>query len=376
MTQYTRTITRQVVGASASLPAWLSGVPLNTWTPVPNSKLQEFVHPDGVPCAASLIYSGMHIKTGTSIFAFRGGGHFGGSDNSVVGIDLAADVPRFFDISEPSPLVERLNTHPATLWWGTPPNQKPNTAHTYDSALFSAALNSHIWFGLSSPHAEGASQAGSHYIFSLNAATGKWVQPGSQIALPDQNCGKACAQDTAGNMYIIGVDMIYKYTLGVGWSQLVRNPALAHDGFSQLVYDSLRNRLIRIGDSATATKWWTIDCVTGELNNVSSQLNGDSTVLANLDAAVVYTLMIGATYDPLNDRYSMSRGTGGGYFNINPTTWAVTYTEPPTTSGVVAPAHYGEVDGRFKYVPALRGILLAPNSGWPNFPSMWFIRTA
>jgi hypothetical protein len=387
VTQHTRTITRQVVRApAAALPAWLSAVPLHTWHIVPNSSLATYKHPSGEVCHEGILeYSGFHIKPGTSVAVFHGGGHTSSSDNSLIGIDLAADVPNLFTIVEPTPTPQRtVGAGEAIMWWGTPPNQKPNSPHSYDTGLFSVALNRHIWFGHPSPWPYGGGLSGPEddRLFSVNAATGAWDQPGADLgALPVGGRGRGCTQDAAGNLYVNGnAGKIFKYTPGSGFgsTHFAYDPGMTNDGYDILCYDSLRNRIISVGDRATANKWWTISCATGATANVTSLLNGNNTVLANLDAAIVYTLPASLTYDSVNDCYSISRGNGPGYFNINPTTWAVTYMSPSTTSGTLPGSVYAEMDGRFKYVPALKGILCVPNTafGGAGEKRMWFIRTA
>jgi hypothetical protein len=365
------------INASAGLPAsdlptWLSSVPVGQIVEISGTSPASYTDAVNGFTSDSLIlnaYSGFHIASDATVRLF-GGGHTDYSGNEVLDVDLTADAPAIATFSAPTPSGSRVA---GGVWQGTAPNAKMNSSHTFDYAIWSPDLGRSLWLGQSSPWDAAGGVSGSDRTFSLIEATGLWAQPGSGDDLGSCPGGLSSARDSAGNIYTTGGQHIYKYTVGSGWSDWVNNGALNWNGFGALVYDSTRDKLLRIGDLGT-TRYYTIACSDGTVTDVSGSLSGVAGDLSLLDARTQIDTT-GAAYDVANDRYVVPTGNGNEFLLINAGTWAVTKTSPTPVAGAV-PNCSGYpttgVWGRVKYVPALGGVAY-----WPTGASnLWFWRTS
>lgn len=366
-----------VILATASLPAtdlptWLSSVPVGQIVEISGTSPASYTDAVNGFTSDSLIlnaYSGFHIASDATVRLF-GGGHTDYSGNEVLDVDLTADAPAIATFSAPTPSGSRVA---GGVWQGTAPNAKMNSSHTFDYAIWSPDLGRSLWLGQSSPWDAAGGVSGSDRTFSLIEATGLWAQPGSGDDLGSCPGGISSARDSAGNIYTTGGQHIYKYTVGSGWSDWVNNGALNWNGFGALVYDSTRDKLLRIGDLGTP-RYYTIACSDGTVTDVSGSLSGVAGDLSLLDARTQIDTT-GAAYDVANDRYVVPTGNGNEFLLINAGTWAVTKTSPTPVAGAV-PNCSGYpttgVWGRVKYVPALGGVAY-----WPTGASnLWFWRTS
>lgn len=360
-----------VFAGIAGAPAWRAGLAVGVWKELPGTAVAGYTTPGGNVVSGQVIdaYSGMFVANDEEL-VFNGGGHNNSSDNSVIGLNLMANSPALRTICEPTPIGERGS---GVVWWGTAPNQKPAACHTYDSGVYSTSLNRLLWVAQSSPWGSAGGVAGGNRLFSLDYATGQWIQLASDLGATPTGAGKMVCRDPAGNIYSAAVSQsIWKYASGT-WTELSNNGLLNFSGLGALVFDSARNRLLRV--SCDANHWLTIDASTGSVTDVSGLLSGTGSVVADLNALILVDSP-GCCYDPDNDRFCIPTGSGASFYSINAATWAVTLVTPGTVSGSVPNAidngTNAAVQGRFKYVPRLRGIAYVAKGA----ANAWFLPTA
>lgn len=344
-------------GRQNPLPLWRRGKTVGAWFELSGLALSSFSNATRglVSQGVRNDYAGYFVDPVSSLAIARGGGHAGSSDNGVYAINLALDTPAFAVVCEPSPSGEAVS---GAVWFGTAPNQKPNATHTYDSGIYCATLGSYLWFRQRSPWNYSGTPAGGDIIMRLTKATGAWVQPGAVGDLgSDGGMTTAVCQDADGNIYgVSGAQTIHKFNpLTGGISLFVNNALLSSNTYGQLIYDPVRNRLIRIGDlsndlfvtiSLDATP--VVADFEASLNGASGDIAGLKACLDNGDACA------GACYDQWNDRLIVMDGVAGNYYTINLTTWAVAYVTP---SGAVPNKGSLASTVCVKPVPALGGLL-------------------
>ena len=352
-------------------PAWMASIPVGQIGAIANTAPAAYTDAvNGFTSSGNILnaFSGFHIVGAAKVRLF-GGGHNDYSGNEVLDLDLAADTPALRTFCAPTPLGSRV---PAVVWQGTPPDARMNVPHTYDSGIWSPALGRSLWFGQSSPWNAGGTLPGGGQTFSLIEATARWAQPGSADDLGPAPGGVCAARDNAGNLYGCSFQRVHRYTPGSGWSEFVNNGALAWNRFGALLYDSRRNRLLRIGDLGAA-RYFTIDCTSAAVVNLASLLTGSAADLALLNARTSVDTT-GGDYNPDLDAFVIPVGLGAEMLLINASTWAVSRMTPPAASGSVpnASGYPGlGVWGRIKYVPDLGGMAYWPTGNG----NLWFWRT-
>ena len=360
-----------VAPATGLRPSWLQPVPVGQMAAIANSSPASYTDStNGFTSSSNVLnaFSGFHVVKGRKLRLF-GGGHNDYSGNEVLDLDLSANTPALTTFCAPTPVGSRV---PAVVWQGTAPNAKMNVPHTYDGAIWSPALERSLWLGQSSPWNSGGGVAGGDRTFSLIEATGAWAQPGSGDDLGACPGGRSAARDTAGNIYTCSAQRIHKFTPGSGWSELVNSGLLNWNGFGVLLYDSLRNRLFRLGDLGAA-RYFTIECAGGAVANVAGLLTGSGADLTLLSDRTSIDSP-GADYNPDLDAYVVPTGAANEFLLIDAGTWAVSRVVIPTVAGSVPNvAGYPSlgVFGRIKYVPDLGGMAYWPDGN----SSCWFWRT-
>jgi hypothetical protein len=342
----------QSVVATGAPPAWFASATVNQWYQLTGTALNaQTTDAGGVGAGIVNDYSGCVVVPADAELVAFGGGHAGYSGNEVLALRLSIDVPAWAVRVQPTPVVSReeaLNGgsfNATQMWWGTAPNEKPNNCHTYDSGQYVSALDAILWFGRSSPWNYSGTPPGFNNILRLTWSTRTWVQPGSGGDLGANQGNKATTQDADGNCYTTGTQHIYKYTPGSGWTTLVNDASLNWSGLGCLLFDTTRNRMLRLGDLSSGAMPRLIT-LAGAVSTPT--LTGDAGVLSSLNS-VAGIDSLGGCYDPINDRYVVPTRTAGNFFAINASTWAVTEVTPSTVSGTVPnPAVSLGVFGRIK----------------------------
>jgi hypothetical protein len=364
-------------------PAWMAGKPYNTWFEVSGTTLTTFN--DGtqlVPPGILDDYSGYVFNQAKGEALYWGGGHAGSSYNGTIRINWLADSPAPALSSAATPLGSRVN---GVVWWGTAPNQKPNVPHTYNDGEFVAELQSYVWAAMRSPWDFSGTLSSNAIRLNRDPATGAgtWAQPGSGDDLGASVGSTATAQDLNGVIYTINggnVRGIGRFVPGTGWS-VHASSGLDFSGFAALVYDSRRNRLMRIGDY-TLPGYATVSIPggggTGTLADVSPasaaspKINGDAGLITALNTFIGLDT-VGVCYVPDDDAVWVPRGeSSGAYYRIDAATLTATLVTPPTLAGIV-PSRVVTAGGLFKrmhYSQQLRAVIYHPNPA----ANAWVIR--
>jgi hypothetical protein len=354
--------------APQGMPTWLQSVPVGQWVELADTKVSLFTDTWGTSNRGVLDdYSGVIIQPYESVVIMRGGGHAGYQGNEVLGINLRANAPAIYTLNEPTPVGSRTPTDGTAVWFGSLPNQKPNVPHTYDYGIYSARLGHAVWNGMVSVYG-GAGGTLSSDMFSLKWSDKSWVQTNDGAYLGAGQGGLSLGMDKNGALYSAPGQTLRKYTPGSGWTTVVNDAALNWNGYGPLIYDSKRDRFLRLGDLITA-RYFTITS-SGTVTNVAGSLSGSVSALN----AVCSTGGQTGLYDPHNDRYLVPAGSGSTLYAIDPVTWVVSTISPTTVSGTVPNVAFpaNGLNGRFKYVPGLMGAVYLPD-GTAN---AWFLRLA
>lgn len=359
---------------SSSLPAWVASQPLNQWFNPPASNLTSLTSSAG-PVGPTLMndYSGTVIADG-KLYAF-GGGHGGGTDNTVARYDLTAGTG-WEVFCQPTPIAQRVfavtgDTNLSKFWWGDPGNLKPNPPHTYSSAQWVPSLNKIIWFGQRGPY-HYSGNISPNRLLQLKLASATWTQPfdADDVQLPP--FGLATVQLPDGK--ILGSSSgstIFQFDpaqpVGSQFSTWTSNGALNWNGYGQYLLDLPHNRIIRVGNGYGSALYVAVDLATKAVTNIKPLLNGDPSVLMALDGASVADT-VGACIDPINNRIVVPiTAAGGSFYAIDLETFAVTVVSPSIVAGSnvsAAPTSAG-IFGRVHYYAPLKLLIYNPNGNAP-----------
>ena len=328
------------------VPAWLTGKPVNEWFSIAGTS--------GAGGAAVLAFSGMALRDDTSeIYVAAAGGHLDSSDNRVVSLDLRQDSPSWVLRKAPSASVTADAAYNS--------DGLPASRHTYHSTHWCAPRNRIILSGAEFVYGPGVVTYLT--VDGFNVTTNAWDAAGTFA-----NCNTYGASvDNNGN--ILSVAGFRKWTQATDtYSALISPPG---DATTQVrrpwCYDGSRDQWFGLawGDGQGFTGWGT------NLRAVKMSNTGlvQVAVTFNSSAAAAQLLAdqpsyAGMGYDIANDRflfYAGMAGREGVVYAIAPnagTVWDISIlalgggTLTPTTVAS------GGVHSRFRYVPALRGVVL------------------
>lgn len=351
---------RALAGGGGAQPAWVLALTIGQWYNVPNTTATALSSDSGaIDERIMRDYNGVVAIPGESTVVAFGGGHGGSNDNVVIGLNLGAATPGWSVACQPTPSGSRVS---GQYWWGSAGSQKPSPPHTYGSGQFSAATNRIIWYAYSSPWPS-VGQSSTTFNISFDWATKTWVQPGSanDANIAGAQPTTAAGQDASGNMYCLSGEYIYKHAPASNvWTTWIHDVSLHNNGFCSVCYDSTRNRLFRYGEYGVGTSPRLIDIAGVSVSTPT--FTGSGTDISSL-SAIAANDSLGMCYDPINDRYIVPTGTGGAYYAINASTFAVTYVASP---GGDTPANKADVSGgvqmRIHYLPGIKCIAYVPTA--------------
>lgn len=373
---YTRGAGCGMIDASVTIddggtPAWLVGAPLGGFVAIAGSE---------GPGVAVNAWGGFTLKADSSeLFFLATGGHGDSSDNRVVSISLLADAPRWVLRCTPS-------THPIVNGGyyddGTPGlNMKPGSTHTYDYTAWvpqaAGGRGRVMRFGMFGTWPMGF---GAQNVDGFDPVANEWDPPGTWPDTP--GVGGTARDAETGEVYVAGGSK--KITPDAG---LVSATGVQTVRFPN-AYDSQRHALFGLmyGDGQG------YDLNLGVVARFND-LRAHTTVSITFNPSAGLTQFIhdqptyaGMDYDPLNDRYLFySAGDNSTnpftpkperIFVITPnatTTWDMSLL---TLAGSVVPAmpptSGAGINGRFKYVPRLKGFVLLPSQSSP----LYFLKTS
>lgn len=337
-----------VYGGRFSTPAWLSGVPLNTWTAITGTS--------GAGGAAIDAYSSFAIKPSNSeIIIAAAGGHSDSSDNGVYSLRLSDDAPSW---------TTRRTSSAATVDVLYYADGRPTSRHTYNHVHYIPGIDAVLLAGCRFGYGGGTPTGGGFDLFSL--ATNDWLARYTYADSPDSSYGVAFD----GTNVWTGSGRKFDTTTNT-WS----TTSAVMNRFPQ-AYDTSRSQIfsMQFGDGQGFD---------GHLGCVASKTSaaGTSTTIT-INASAAYTAWLAATptyaaldYDPLLDKFLFYHGgETGKVYTITPNAGATWDMSVLSTSGTpdTAPASGAGINRRFCYVPALKGFVLLPKAS----SNLYFLRTA
>ncbi len=344
-------------------PAWMAGAAVH--------QVVEIAGTAGAGGAPVDPWSTFPLIAGTAtLVSAANGGHQDSGDNRVTSIDLLANSPAWqVRIAATSPI-------PALTPLGSDyyPDGKPTSRHGYHHAHYIAQRGRLMLFGQRGRYAENADG----YAVDGHSVTGTWAwdAAGTYPSLASGR-GYGVAHDpTTGNVWCNAT--------GWRWNQATNNwtqPLPA--GFEKswrwpVAFDAPRSRFFTLqfgnGEGAEldrAVVATVFDKDTGDQTTIT--FNASPALSQFIADAPEYA---GMDYDADNDRFLFYDGRGarvGRIYVITPnagTTWDMSLL---TLTGASIPATVSAgINGRFRYVPPLKGFVLAP-SGAAN---LYFFRVA
>lgn len=392
---------------SGLMPQWLKGKPLNTWFEIPNTCANTT---PGVEVNEMSRFSCIEIDTSTAkIISAIAGGHNTSNTNNVTAIELLDDAPTWVTLSPKSV----NNTPAAWLAGGTQHyfyddigetlNPKPGARHKYTSANYCRPLNKIMFHGARGITTGGG---GDRVVDGFNLATNQWDTPGTWPNVPgDGPEGYAQYVDIkTGKIWLMGYfrggqndTLLWDPSTGTYTTPLSTNlcgaevteygvsfPG-AHDPIGNGVFVMQRGKGF---DTLSPAYPWVIT-----YSNGNTGVKHEVTFAASAAWTEVSTLRpeyAGLDYDSHRDKFIYYPGTvrltdGPATYQDVRTLYEITpnrtnlqspWTITKIVYGVGSVVPYTTqpegILNRIKYIPALRGVVLAPFKG----ANLYFLRTS
>ncbi|KPF45628.1 hypothetical protein D621_17765 [beta proteobacterium AAP51] len=352
-----------VAPANVATPAWLAAAApaVNQWIEIPNTS---------AGWVAVNAWMGWAVR-GTELWSLCSGGHNDGSDNSVVMCDIGADAPSVVERNAASAVSDRV---PNVSYFR---DGKPNSRHIYHHNVWVPQRGRFFMVGMRAPWSDGASDG--RKMDAFNPFTNTWDPAGTWNDITNFRFG-ACVDPVTGNVWM---------TSGGKWTQATQ--AFTTPGANSAVrwpmaFDTLRNRRFGLnwGDGQGFNTGVNADVIDEATNTLTRVTFNPSAALTQFQADE--PSYAGMDYDAANDRflfYAGSRFRSGvpqedvpnRIYVITPNdgfTWDMSLL--PMASNTATPpgppTNGSGINGRFKYIAALRGFVMLPRQG----ANLYFLR--
>jgi len=365
------------VSQAATLPTWVSNLPLWQWYAIPNTALSSVApstRPSGNTGPSSKIdtWNGAALKRAGSVYMLgAAGGHNDYGGNEVNALVLNTATPQWSQLRAPTANSLILGNGTAYQFYA---DGRPSSTHTYYATQFIDSTNRMVV--LASPGYTGPASGvvpsgwgiytGSAYSFVFNASSNDWESPGVMAAYPGGGDFTAalCVKHQLTN------EIYYSRSYsGAGWwryspstNAWTQLSAKRRDPwYAGAAIDPNRNRIMHYGG------------YNGEGPGVLD-LNG-STISASFSgrgsdlATAGYP---GLLFDEANDAFIAVYNGGGGTLQvrrINAATWAV---DAPAMTGAAPGNRPNGIQNAAQYVPELGGFVIANNYNG----NVYFVRTS
>lgn len=331
------------VTAAPGIPAWVQALAVGEWAVVPSSNTLTNVQ--AASAARNVVEAwGCACASSSGDVYLWGGGHGDYSGNEVYRLRLNQATPIWNRLNDPSsPVTEDASYNP---------DGKPTSRHTYQSHWF--ANGKLVSLGGAYTYRGGTGDTSNVDVFdpvtltwNTNVADG-----GNWLACGDHATGLIYSAAPSGSSSFTYRSMSPSYV----WTTLGNDGT--YTSFAGAAFDSVRQRIYRIGGyDALPVRYWQIG--TG---GADPALSGSAA--SQFDSAGTYP---GVDYDSQNDCILLKSPSGAAVYRLNCSTLACdTYV----TSGVTPAAAVNGVNGRFKYLPSLKGFVYIP--AWGN---AYFLKT-
>lgn len=334
---------------TGSKPAWLTGLPIAQWTPVPGlPPLSQVSFPcmsgqNFGPLSAITNYSGGAVRNAGSVFLLKGGGHASTLNNIFIGIRLSADQPAWEVISPCTSAAQIQNPYNAEGFYL---DGKMCAGHSAYKDWFIQSTDTYVQFG------SGVSYTGAGGCAEINSFD--FSQRGSTDPLkgwsrhPINVTNKIYGDPN----WVVG-DILYTSDgVAVSAGRLSDANLTPQGNFRGGIYDE------RYGACFVDTKrgnpvWGgMLDPVWG-----GSQLlyRIGASALSIVGAPVPYHVYGGGVYVPFSDRYLLLATGHSEMYSINPDSGQCSVVS--TTGTLGWPIKQSTVLGRFQYLPELESVV-------------------
>jgi len=302
------------------------------------------------------------------LFILASGGHGDSADNRVVSIRMTDDSPQWVLRNAPSP--------PSAVVLNVPyyTDGKPSSRHNYQHNHWVPGINRLMMIGA-------RSVAGSAYFYQtvdgFNPDTNTWDPAGTWPDLPTYSGYGMYRERNSNYVWTYGL-MRWDASTGLTTSPLTH---LSGDEVRwPVTQDTARNQLfsLQYGDGMG------YDRAHG-LSASRIPLGGDTQYKVTFNPSAALSQFIADVptysamdYEPVNDRFLFYCGQGSGagrIYVIKPnsgSTWDMSILPLAADSPIPPPIASAGVNGRFLYVPALKGFVMLPKGS----SNLWFIRTS
>lgn len=336
-------------------PTWLAGRASNEFFAISGTS--------GYGSAILDAWGCLTLREDTSeIFVAAQAGHTDGSDNRVVSCDLTANAPSWTLRSAASSSFTNNASYN--------PDGKPGARHTYQHNHWIPQVGRVMMFGQRGRSSDG----GDNYtVDGFDPATNTWDASGTWSSLSAGRGFGAVKNASNGEVY---TPQGWKWTPGTNaWTQPYtsfpftwRFPA---------AFDSLRNQVFSLqwadGQGFAPNVLNAGKFSTNSVSSAAITFNSSPALTQFINNTPSYC---GMDYDPINDRFLFYDGaTPGTVYVITPNagiTWDMSFVSFGAGNSVPPASSSAGINGRFKYVPALRGFVLAPRAS----SSLYFLKTA
>lgn len=356
----TAPITGQPI-STANQPAWMNGHSLNEWIEIPKT----------AGAGGSMIdaWGQIVLREDTNeLFILASGGHGDSADNRVVSLKLTDDSPQWILRNAPTPANQLIKDAAYNA------DGKPTSRHNYQYNHWVPAVHRFMMFGLYGTWPDAWAFP---TVDGFNPDNNTWDPAGTW---PDLAAGAGhgvCVDKTTGAVWTNGL---------MRWDPITKqySAPITHRSGELVNYpvaiDSLRNQLFsfQYGDSV------------GYDTNLGIQssripMSGDTQYKVTFKQTDILNQIMsespyypGMDYDAANDRFLLYIGQSaapGKIYVITPNStnaWDIGIL-PLAAGSPMPPAVPGAgVNGRFVYVPSLKGFVHLPS----NTANLWFIRTS
>lgn len=368
------------VGSAATLPSWVSNLPLWQWYAIPNTRLDSVdpvPEPPGGTHAGSKIvaWNGATLKRSGSVYLIgAAGGDRDYAGNEVNALVLNTETPAWQQLIAPTPNAQIVQNSSFYL------DLHPSATHTYYSTQFIDSLNKMIVMPSPGMGDIGFPTGGAYtnddtHIFSFNMSNNTWDSP--TIFPPYTGGGGFTAQmavkhPTTEDIYFSREGNFsttggwFKFTRStLTWSLITRSIVTSYSGAA---IDPLRNHIMIVGGGfgpngdGTGTNP-SVRNLDGSLVSVTFGGLGGS-VLRDRGAYP------GIIYDEANDKFLVFINNNPiTVYRVDPITWVV---DRPSIGGIAPAQRTNGIQNAVQYVPELGGIVIA------NDPhgNVFFMRTS
>ncbi len=338
-------------------PSWAASVPLHRWIEVPGTS--------GAGGAAINAWGTLVHVPGTGLLVSpANGGHTDSSDNRVSSIDLLQDRPAW---SVPIAASSAADVRSNVDYYA---DNKPVSRHGYHHAHFIAQRRRVMLFGAAAWYVNG----GTGYAVDGHSVTNTWAwdAPGTWPRLAEGRGFGSAHDPVTGNVW---TSAGWRWNQATNtWAQVARFPVAWRWPVS---YDPARRRFftLQFGDGQG------FDLARGVVASIFDPDTGAQTPITFNPSAALSQFVADAPtyaaldYDPHHDRFLFYDGQGataGRVYVITPregTMWDMRILTLEGSGPGATPS--AGINGRFRYVPALRGFVVLPQMS----SNIFFFRT-